>query len=105
MAKDPFAVLGISESVDDATVKQRYLALVRESPPDREPDRFQEIRQAYEAVRTERGRLEVQLLQTRSHALSRLKLQCVEQAGGDRRRASEAAVTALLLDALRRVRP
>ncbi|MBO0711085.1 MAG: J domain-containing protein [Acetobacteraceae bacterium] len=98
-------MLGIGESVDDTTIKQRYLALVRAFPPDREPDRFQEIRQAYEAVRTVRGRLEVQLLQSRSHALSRLKLQCLEQTGGDRRRASAAAVAALVLDGLRRVQP
>lgn len=102
MTKDPFAVLGISENADDAAIKQRYLTLVRTFPPDREPDRFQEIRQAYEAVRTKRGRLEVQLLQTRTNALTQLKLQCLD--GSVRRRASAATVTALILQGLERVR-
>lgn len=102
MSNDPFAVLGVGETDDDATVKQRYLALVRAFPPDREPDRFQEIRQAYEAVGTLRGRLAVQLLRTRSHALGQLKLALLD---GERARPSAEAMTALLLDALRRVRP
>jgi hypothetical protein len=75
---------------------------VRSFPPDREPDRFQEVRRAYEAVRGERERLEVKLLQTSTAALSRLKLHCLRPASPDRRRASQATVTALVLDGLRR---
>ena len=55
MTTDPFAVLGVDENAGDEAIKQRYLALVRAYPPDREPDRFQEYRRAYEAVRGERG--------------------------------------------------
>lgn len=105
MVTDPFAVLGVSESAADAAIKQRYLALVRAFPPDREPDRFQQIRRAYEAVRTKRGRLEVQLLTTRSNALTQLKLQCLETQDADRRPPSAATVAALILDGLQRVRP
>ena len=32
------------------TIKRRYLALVRAWPPDREPEKFQALRRAYEAV-------------------------------------------------------
>lgn len=102
MAKDPFVVLGVDNDASDEAIKQRYLALVRRFPPDREPDRFQEIRRAYEAIRGERERLEVKLLQTGTAALSRLKLHCLRSAGPNRRRASQATVTALLLDGLRR---
>jgi curved DNA-binding protein CbpA len=105
MARDPFTVLGISESADDAAIKQRYLALVRAYPPDREPDRFQEIRQAYDALRTKRGRLEVQLLQARTNALTQLKLQCLSAPDAHRGRRSREKVAAVILDGLRCIRP
>ena len=105
MSRDPFAVLDVSESADDTAIKQSYLALVRAFPPDREPDRFQEIRRAYEAIRTRRGRLEIQLLQIRTNALTQLKLHCLDAANTDRQRASAARVAALILDGLRRLRP
>ena len=43
MTTDPFAVLGVDENAGDEAIKQRYLALVRAYPPDREPDRFQAV--------------------------------------------------------------
>jgi DnaJ domain len=105
MKQDPFVVLGIHNEADDEAIKQRYLALVRSFPPDREPERFQEVRAAYEAVRGQRERLETMLLQTSTAALSRLKLHCLRQASPDRRPASEATVTALVLEGLHRARP
>ncbi len=103
MSEDPFAALGLGENADDDAVKRRYLALVRAYPPDREPERFQALRQAYEAVRGQRERLERKLLHTSTAALSRLKLHCLSAPGGKPRRASPAALTALLLDGLRQV--
>lgn len=47
---DPFVVLGIDARADEATVRARYLELVREYPPDRDPAMFSEIRHAYEAA-------------------------------------------------------
>jgi hypothetical protein len=101
MQQDPFAVLGVGEDAGDETIKQRYLALVRAYPPDREPERFQKYRRAYEAIRGERERLEVKLLHTSPAALSRLKLHCLRPAGTDRHRPSEATFAALMLDGLR----
>ena len=98
MTNDPFAVLGVDENAGDEAIKQSYLALVRAHPPDREPERFQEFRRAFEAIRGERERLEVKLLQTSSTALTRLKLHCLRAAGADRCRASEATMAALILD-------
>ena len=97
---DPFTVLGVDENAGDEAIKQRYLALVRAHPPDREPDRFQEYRRAYEVIRGERERLQVKLLRTSTGALSRLKLRCLRSAGADRRRPSEATMAALILDGL-----
>jgi len=50
-ANDPFAILGTSRYAEDAEIRARYLELVRQYPPDTEPDRFREIRSAYEAAR------------------------------------------------------
>lgn len=58
---NPFAVLGIDESADDAAVRAAYLAAVRKSPPDRDPDGFRRIRDAYEAVRDRERRLALRL--------------------------------------------
>lgn len=98
MTNDPFAVLGVDEDAGDEAIKQSYLALVRAHPPDREPEQFQEFRRAFEAIRGERERLEVKLLQTSSAALTRLKLHCLRAASAERRRPSEATMAALFLD-------
>ena len=65
-----------------------------------EPERFQVLRRAYEAVSGQRERLERKLLHTSTAPLFRLKLHCLAVPGGERRRASPAALTALLLDGL-----
>ena len=57
----PFAVLGIEETADDEEVRAAYLAEVRRSPPDRDPEGFRRIREAYEAVRDEERRLALRL--------------------------------------------
>jgi len=110
MNDDPFAVLGVDETADDEAIKRRYLALVRAHPPDREPERFQVLRRAYEAVSGQRERLERKLLHTSSAVLTCLKLHCLATPGSEGRRASQAAppqaapsqatVTAVLLDGL-----
>jgi curved DNA-binding protein CbpA len=101
MTDDPFAVLGVDETAGDEAIKRRYLALVRVWSPDREPEKFQALRRAYEAVSGPRQRLERKLLHTSTTALSRLKLHCLASPDAERRRPSQAAMSALLLDSLR----
>jgi curved DNA-binding protein CbpA len=48
---DPFAVLGVSRDADEAKVRARYLELVKQYPPEREPEKFREIRAAFEAAK------------------------------------------------------
>ena len=102
--RDPFTVLGVDEDADDAEIRRRYLALVRDFPPDRAPDRFREYRAAYEALSDERKRLEMTLLaqQYRPFAAAHsrparriARIGAGEQAGGCRpaRRGNYAAVT------------
>ena len=57
----PFAVLGIEETASDGEVRTAYLAAVRRAPPDRDPEGFRRIREAYEAVRDEERRLALRL--------------------------------------------
>jgi len=96
VSQDPFLVLGVSPEADDDEIKRRYLAQVRLHSPERAPERFQEIRAAYEAIRDRRGRLRVQLLGT-GGGLGPLKLALLE--AGARGRPSRDAVTAVLLEA------
>lgn len=49
---DPYAILGLDRKVDQAQIKRTYFQLVREFPPESQPERFQEIRAAYEQLRS-----------------------------------------------------
>ena len=55
--KTPFEVLGVDETAGDEAIKRAYLQKVREHPPERDPERFQTIRAAFEAVADHRRRL------------------------------------------------
>src|SRR5271167_4763359 len=99
---DPFTVLGVGEDAGDDQIKQRYLALVRAFPPDREPERFQAYRAAYEALRDQRKRLEAKLLRTNDAALARLKLLFAAPSKSISGRATKATVSALLTEGIDR---
>lgn len=53
----PFEMLNIKESASDAEIKEAYLKLVRQYPPDRYPDNFKKIKQAYDTIKTLKDRL------------------------------------------------
>jgi curved DNA-binding protein CbpA len=57
----PHDVLGLPPHADEATVRKRYLELVREFPPDRAPERFAAVRAAYDQIRDPSRRLQTQL--------------------------------------------
>lgn len=50
-------ILGLPADADEGTIRRRYLELVRKHPPERDPERFQRITAAYEAVRTRKRRI------------------------------------------------
>jgi len=54
---DPYRTLGILPSADDEAVRHAYLEAIRRCPPERDPQRFERIRAAFEAVRDTRRRL------------------------------------------------
>ncbi len=100
--RDPFTALGVGEEASDAEIRQRYLALVRDYPPDRAPERFREYRAAYEALGDERKRLEARLLHTNQAALGRLALAALNAAPPAPARATKKSLTALLAEGLMR---
>ncbi len=54
---DPFTVLGVQPEDDDATIRRRYLELIRRFPPERAPETFTRIQSAYEALNDPETRL------------------------------------------------
>lgn len=58
---DPYQILGIARGADDAAVRAAYLAAVRLHPPERDAERFAAVRRAFDAVSSERLRLEHEL--------------------------------------------
>ncbi|HEX5442755.1 MAG TPA: DnaJ domain-containing protein [Pirellulales bacterium] len=58
---DPYEVLAVSARASEAEVRERYLQLVREFPPDRAPERFAEIRAAFDELRDPKRRLAKQV--------------------------------------------
>ena len=60
-AVDPYRVLGVERQAAETEIKRAYFQLVRQFPPEREPEKFQEIRAAYESLRNAEQRAEVDL--------------------------------------------
>ena len=62
---DPYEILGLDRQAGDTAIKRAYFQLVRQFPPEREPEAFRKIRAAYEQLRDpeRRARLSLFLLQ------------------------------------------
>jgi curved DNA-binding protein CbpA len=54
---DPYLILGVPPDSDDAGIQAAYLAAIKRCPPERDAQRFAEIRAAFEAIRTRKDRL------------------------------------------------
>lgn len=46
--KDYYQILGVSSGADQKEIKRAYFKLVRQFTPEKDPERFQQIREAYE---------------------------------------------------------
>lgn len=51
-------ILGLSPDASDETIRERYLELVRRFPPERFPEKFAEIRSAYDILKDLTQRLD-----------------------------------------------
>jgi curved DNA-binding protein CbpA len=61
-SSDPYAALGIEHTASTEEVKKAYFALVRQHPPEKDPEAFKRIRAAYEQLRDPAQRQQTDLL-------------------------------------------
>jgi curved DNA-binding protein CbpA len=54
---DPREVLGVSQDAGEEEIRAAYLRKVKEHPPDRSPEDFERIRDAYDSLRDPRRRM------------------------------------------------
>jgi curved DNA-binding protein CbpA len=65
--EDPRMILGVSLEAGDQEIRDAYLRKVKEFPPDRSPQEFERIRDAYELLRDPRRRTLHMLLSVDPH--------------------------------------
>ena len=53
---NPWTILGVDLNADDRQVRAAYLQKVKAFPPDRAPEQFERVRDAYEQLRDPRRR-------------------------------------------------
>ena len=52
-----YLTLGLEPGATDDDIRKRYLELVKTHPPEHDPQRFQDITQAYERIKDQRSRI------------------------------------------------
>ena len=60
---DPYAILGVPVDADDDAIRRRYLALVKQFPPESAGTQFAAIRQAYDRLKDLDTRLRYRLFE------------------------------------------
>lgn len=55
--KNPYKVLGVQVNTTDEEIRKAWLEKVKQFPPERYPDKFKEIRDAYETIGNDTNRL------------------------------------------------
>jgi curved DNA-binding protein CbpA len=60
---NPHRTLGVSHDAGQEEIRAAYLKLLRAHPPEKEPEKFKEIRTAYERLKDERERIRTAVLQ------------------------------------------
>jgi curved DNA-binding protein CbpA len=59
---DPREVLGVNQDAREEEIRAAYVRKVKEHPPDRTPEEFERIRDAYDSLRDPRRRMRDRLL-------------------------------------------
>lgn len=57
-----YLALGLTPAASDEEIRKRYLALIKQNPPERDAVRFQEISTAYEKLKDEATRIRTRVL-------------------------------------------
>lgn len=81
-----YLALELSPSATREEIRQRYLALVRAHPPSHDPERFQQITAAYDALKDERSRVETTIFGMARYGDFELALDALVQARPNRPR-------------------
>jgi hypothetical protein len=61
---NPYEILGVPANASEQEIRNAYLSKVKEFPPDQSPQKFEAVRDAYEALRDPRKRAKAMLLST-----------------------------------------
>ncbi|MBF0101420.1 MAG: DnaJ domain-containing protein [Desulfobacterales bacterium] len=56
-----YLILGVSLDATNEEIRKRYLQLVKEFTPEKYPEKFQEISNAYESIKNEQHRVELMM--------------------------------------------
>jgi curved DNA-binding protein CbpA len=59
---DPREVLGVNQDAGEEEIRTAYVRKVKEHPPDRSPEEFERIRDAYDSLRDPRRRMRDRLV-------------------------------------------
>jgi curved DNA-binding protein CbpA len=98
--KTPFDTLGVTEDATDEAIKKAYLQKVRQYPPERAPEQFQNIRAAFDAIKTRQQRLKYQLFYSEPQSLNTLLERGIQT--GTPQRPTEELFTQTLAESLNR---
>jgi len=82
----PYLILGLAPDASADEIRRRYLQLVREHPPGRDPERFEQIAQAYEALKDERTRIHTAIFGPAEYADTETALMALVRARAQGRR-------------------
>jgi len=61
VSANPYTVLGVDRKAGMGDIKRAYFKLVRDFPPEDEPEKFQKIRAAYEQLKSPESRAAVDM--------------------------------------------
>lgn len=64
---DPFETLGLPVDASDDDIRRRYLDLVKQYSPERHPEKFAAVRQAYDSLKDLDTRLRYRLFEEGKH--------------------------------------
>ena len=59
---NPGEILGVGQDAGEEEIRAAYLRKVKEHPPDRSPEEFERIRDAYDSLRDPRRRMRDRLV-------------------------------------------
>jgi len=75
---NPYDELSAQRDATDAEIKHLYLEQVKRYPPEKDPERFKQIRHAYELIKDQNARLEHELFFAEVPSKNDLARQCLK---------------------------